>query len=50
MNAIDAILKRKSVRSYKKDQISDKELESIVEAGKSGPGGWRGRYHRDSES
>ncbi len=39
MNAIDAILKRKSVRSYKKDQISDKELESIVEAGKSGPGG-----------
>ena len=43
MDAIDAILKRKSVRSYKKDQISDKDLETILEAGKSGPGG--GQYH-----
>ncbi len=39
MDAIEAIMKRKSVRSYKKEQISDKDLESILEAGKSGPGG-----------
>ena len=43
MDAIEAILKRKSVRSYKKEQISDKDLEAILEAGKSGPGG--GAYH-----
>jgi FMN reductase [NAD(P)H] len=43
MDAINAILKRKSVRSYKKDQITDKDLETILEAGKSGPGG--GQYH-----
>ena len=43
MDTIDAILKRKSVRSYKKDQISDKDLETLLEAGKSGPGG--GKYH-----
>ncbi len=43
MDAIEAILKRKSVRSYKKDQIADKALETIIEAGKSGPGG--GKYH-----
>jgi nitroreductase len=39
MDAMEAILKRKSVRSYKKEQISDKDLEKILEAGKSGPGG-----------
>ncbi|NLT13324.1 MAG: nitroreductase [Clostridiales bacterium] len=43
MDALEAILKRKSVRSYKRQQISDKDLESILEAGKSGPGG--GAYH-----
>jgi FMN reductase [NAD(P)H] len=43
MDALEAIAKRKSVRSYKKDQISDKDLETILEAGKSGPGG--GAYH-----
>lgn len=43
MDALEAIAKRKSVRSYKKEQISDKELEAILEAGKSGPGG--GAYH-----
>lgn len=43
MDALEAILKRKSVRSYKKEQITDKELETILEAGKSGPGG--GAYH-----
>lgn len=39
MEALEAILKRKSVRSYKKEQISDTALDAIVEAGKSGPGG-----------
>ena len=34
MDAIEAILKRESVRSYKSEQISDKDLETIVEAGK----------------
>lgn len=43
MDALEAISKRKSVRSYKKEQISDKDLETILEAGKSGPGG--GSYH-----
>ncbi|SHI21649.1 Nitroreductase [Sporobacter termitidis DSM 10068] len=43
MEALEAILKRKSVRSYKTAQISDKDLEAILEAGKSGPGG--GAYH-----
>ncbi len=43
MDAIDAILKRESVRQYKKDQITDKDLNVILEAGKSGPGG--GAYH-----
>jgi nitroreductase len=43
MDAIEAIMKRKSVRSYKNEQISDKDLETILEAGKSGPGG--GAYH-----
>lgn len=43
MDTLEAILKRKSVRSYKKEQISDKDLEAILEAGKSGPGG--GAYH-----
>jgi nitroreductase len=43
MDALEAILKRKSVRSYKKEQISDQQLETILEAGKSGPGG--GAYH-----
>jgi nitroreductase len=43
MDALEAIMKRKSVRSYKKEQIPDKDLETILEAGKSGPGG--GAYH-----
>ena len=43
MEALEAILKRKSVRSYKKEQITDSELEAVLEAGKSGPGG--GAYH-----
>jgi nitroreductase len=43
MEALEAILKRKSVRSYKKEQVSVKDLEAILEAGKSGPGG--GAYH-----
>lgn len=43
MDALEAIMKRKSVRSYKKEQITDKDLEAILEAGKSGPGG--GAYH-----
>ncbi len=43
MDTIDAIMNRKSVRSYKKEQISDKDLETLLEAGKSGPGG--GAYH-----
>jgi FMN reductase [NAD(P)H] len=43
MDTIEAILKRKSVRSYKKEQITDKELETVLEAGRSGPGG--GAYH-----
>ena len=43
MEALEAIMKRQSVRSYKKDQIMDKDLEAILEAGKSGPGG--GAYH-----
>jgi nitroreductase len=43
MDALEAILKRHSVRSYKKEQITDKELDTVLEAGKSGPGG--GAYH-----
>jgi FMN reductase [NAD(P)H] len=43
MDTLDAIAKRKSVRSYKKEQVSDKDLDAIIEAGKSGPGG--GAYH-----
>jgi nitroreductase len=39
MDALEAISKRKSVRSYKKEQITDEELEALVEAGMSGPGG-----------
>ena len=43
MDTFEAILNRHSVRSYKKEQITDKALEAILEAGKSGPGG--GAYH-----
>lgn len=43
MDTIEAITNRKSVRSYKKEQISDKDLETILEAGKTGPGS--GAYH-----
>lgn len=43
MDTIEAIMSRRSVRSYKKDQISDKDLETILEAGKCGPGS--GAYH-----
>lgn len=43
MDTIQAIMARKSVRSYKKEQISDVDLETILTAGKSGPGG--GAYH-----
>jgi nitroreductase len=39
MDALEAILKRKSVRSYKKEQITDEELKKLVDAGMSGPGG-----------
>jgi FMN reductase [NAD(P)H] len=38
MDTIEAILKRKSVRSYTNQQISDKDLETILETGKCGPG------------
>lgn len=33
------ILNRRSVRSYKKDQIKDEELEQILQAGKFAPSG-----------
>jgi len=39
MDALEAILKRKSVRSYKKEQVTDEELKKLVDAGMSGPGG-----------
>lgn len=38
MNAIDAIMKRESVREYTAEQISNADLDTILEAGKSGPG------------
>lgn len=34
---IDTILNRRSIRSYKKDQILDEELDLILEAGKYAP-------------
>lgn len=39
MDTLEAILKRKSVRSYKNEQISEAELKALVDAGMSGPGG-----------
>ena len=37
MNTIDAILKRKSTRSYKQEQIPEEALNTIIEAGFSAP-------------
>lgn len=39
METLKAIANRSSVRSYKEDQISRKELEQILEAGKAAPVG-----------
>ncbi len=38
MDAINAIVQRESVRSYTSEQITDKQLDTILDAGKSGPG------------
>ena len=37
MDAIDAILTRRSVRNYKEENISDEILDKIIEAGFSAP-------------
>lgn len=37
MDTLDAILKRKSVRKYKTEQIKDSTLELIIKAGKTAP-------------
>lgn len=37
MNTIQAIMERKSVRSYKSDQISDEALDRILQAGMAAP-------------
>ena len=36
---VDAILERRSVRSYAPQQITPDELETILEAGRSAPSG-----------
>lgn len=37
METLEAIAKRKSIRSYKPEQIADSELAKIIKAGKSAP-------------
>lgn len=37
MNAIESIMKRTSVRAYKTEQIGDKELQTILQAGMAAP-------------
>lgn len=39
MDTMEAILKRKSVRSYKQEPLTDEQLKALVDAGLSGPGG-----------
>lgn len=39
MDTIKSIMARKSVRAYKPDQISDGELDTILQAGMAGPVG-----------
>lgn len=39
MDILDAIQKRRSVRSYSDQQLSDQELSSILEAGRLAPSG-----------
>ncbi len=39
MEAMEAILKRKSVRSYKQEAPTDEQLKALADAGLSGPGG-----------
>lgn len=36
---IQNILTRRSIRTYKEEQISDEQLDSILEAGKYAPSG-----------
>jgi nitroreductase len=43
MDALEAIAKRKSVRDYKKDQISDEAVAAIIAAGQNAPSA--GPYH-----
>ena len=39
MNAIDAIMTRRSTRSYKPDAVESEKLEKIIEAGRFAPSG-----------
>lgn len=39
IETIDTILKRRSIRQYKEEQISDKDLDTILECGSYAPSG-----------
>lgn len=39
MSILDVIKKRKSVRKFKQEQITDEEMQLIVEAGQLAPSG-----------
>jgi len=37
MNCIETVLTRRSIRKYKKEQITDEVLQNILEAGRRAP-------------
>lgn len=55
MDAIQAIMTRKSVRSYTGEKVSDQQVQQIIEAGMRAPSGlanepWRFAIVRDEET